>query len=116
MCKEIIKLQRKFLWGWGTKGRKIAWCSWENICKPKEEGGLGIRRIDLFNKALLTKRIWRMRYPKVGLWKDVLELKYGSGRMLNTSDRNKYKSRWWKDLSETSLSDQGSRWFDSNVV
>jgi len=55
VCKEITKLQRRFLWGWGAEGRKIAWTSWENICKAKKEGGLGIRRIDLFNKALLAK-------------------------------------------------------------
>lgn len=36
VCKEITKLQRKFLWGWGAKGRKIAWTSWENICKAKK--------------------------------------------------------------------------------
>jgi len=34
--------------GWGAEGRKITWSSWENVCKPKEEGDLGIRRIDLF--------------------------------------------------------------------
>ena len=107
MCKEIIKIQRKFLWGWDTEGREIALCSWENIFKPKEEGDIGIRRIDLFNKALLEKWLWRMRSPEVGMWKDVLESKYGSWRMLNlnTLDRNKYKSGWWNDLSKASLSD-----------
>ena len=77
MWKEITKLQRKFLWGWGADGRKIACTSWENICKAKEEGGLGIRRIDLFNKALLAKWLWTLGSPETGLWKDVLESKYG---------------------------------------
>ena len=106
------------MWGWGAKGRNIVWCSLENIYKPKEEGDLGIRRIDLFKKALLAKWLCRMRSPEVGLWKDVLESKYRSWRTLklNTTGQNKYKFRWWNDLSKASLSDQGSRWFDSNVV
>jgi len=41
----------------GSLGRKIAWISWDNICKPKLEGGLGIKHIDKFNNALLGK--WR---------------------------------------------------------
>jgi len=77
VCKEITKLQRSFLWGWGADGRKIAWTSWENICKAKEERGLGIRCIDFFNEALLVKWIWRLGSLETGLWKDVLESKYG---------------------------------------
>jgi len=38
--KRIIRVQRKFLWGWGKENRTIAWVSWQKICKPKEEGGL----------------------------------------------------------------------------
>ena len=118
VCKEITKLQRKFLWGWGAEGRKIAWTSWENICKAKEEGGLGIKSIDLFNKALLAKWFWRMGSIEKGLWKDVLESKYGLWSMTSsfTLNRNRYKSRWWNDLFKVSLSYQGDNWVNSNMV
>jgi len=118
VCKEITKLQRSFLWGWGADGRKIAWTSWENICKAKEEGGLGIRCIDLFNKALLAKWIWRLGSPETGLWKDVLESKYGQWGMTNSHapNRNSHTFRWWSDLAKASLSDQGDNWFSSNMV
>ena len=38
-----MRIQRCFLWG-GSKGaRKIPWVQWSDVCKPKSEGGLGIR-------------------------------------------------------------------------
>jgi len=54
-AKKITKLQRKFLWDWDIEGRKIVWIKWDNLCKPKAKGGLGIKQIDIFNKALLSK-------------------------------------------------------------
>jgi len=80
--------------------RKIAWTSWENICQSKKEGGLGIRRIDLFNKALLAKWLWKMETPETGLWREVIESKYGSRRLIKSSRR-------WKDLTKVRISDQG---------
>ena len=109
VCKEITKLQRKFLWGWGAEGSKIAWFSWENVCKAKKEGGLGIRRIDEFNKALLAKWLWRLESPETRLWKEVLDSKYVSRRLTNSS-------RWWNDITKVRTSDQGNNWFNANLV
>jgi len=48
------------------------WASWKKVCESKEEGGL--RR---FNVTLLRKWIWRLGSEKMGLWKEVLDSKYG---------------------------------------
>ncbi|XP_068503760.1 uncharacterized protein [Phaseolus vulgaris] len=118
VCKEITKLQRKLLWGWGSEGRKIAWISWDNICKAKEEGGLGIRSIELFNKALLAKWLWRLGSSECGLWKEVLESKYGLRWLSNSyvPKQNRFTSRWWLDLFKVSFSDQGVNWFNQNMA
>ncbi|RVX03442.1 hypothetical protein CK203_019816 [Vitis vinifera] len=42
-----------------------------------EKGGLCIRKIDLLNKALLGKWIWRFASEKDNLWKRVIGVKYG---------------------------------------
>jgi len=58
--QKIVRLQREFLWG-GIKRRKsIPWVSWSVVCKPKCEGGLGVRNLRLVNLSLLAK--WRWRY------------------------------------------------------
>lgn len=33
--------------------RKIAWVKWEVACKLREQGGLEVKSIEMFNKALL---------------------------------------------------------------
>jgi len=75
--EEVMKIQRKFIWGWGAKGRNIAWVKWTTICKSKREWGLGIKNIKLFNEALLARRKWRLGIEEKGLWKD-MESNYGS--------------------------------------
>lgn len=37
--REIVSLQRNFLWGGGECSKKIPWVKWNIICKPKLLGG-----------------------------------------------------------------------------
>jgi len=60
-----VKIQRKFMWGWGREERKISWISWDKICKAKENDGLGVRDLRSFNVALLGKWLWRFHYKKI---------------------------------------------------
>jgi len=75
VCKELTTLQRRFLWGWGSDKRKIAWVKWESICKPKTEGGLGIKDIRS-NTVLLAKWMWKLKVDASGVWREVVLSKY----------------------------------------
>ncbi|WKA05686.1 hypothetical protein VitviT2T_023635 [Vitis vinifera] len=57
--------------------RKTHMVKWGVVCGDKENGGLGIRKITIMNKALLGKWTWRFASDKEALWKHVLEAKYG---------------------------------------
>jgi len=52
---QIRRIQAKFLWGWESEERKIAWVKWENMCSSVVVSGLGIKDIGCFNNALLAK-------------------------------------------------------------
>ncbi|KAL0290868.1 UNVERIFIED_CONTAM: hypothetical protein Sradi_7039800 [Sesamum radiatum] len=50
---------RSFLWQ-GVSGSGLAKVAWDQVCKTKEEGGLGIRRVLHVNLALIMKHVWRI--------------------------------------------------------
>ncbi|XP_021975026.1 uncharacterized protein LOC110870132 [Helianthus annuus] len=56
---DLEARMRNFLWSQDNsfqKGR--AKVSWRSVCTPKYKGGLGIRRIGDFNKALMANHVW----------------------------------------------------------
>ena len=59
VSSRLEKMQRDFLWGSSSIEKKIPLIKWENVCRCKMKGGggggggLGIRSLNLMNKALL---------------------------------------------------------------
>lgn len=49
-----IRLKKKF-WGFDDVSRRFHPKSWESICKPKSCGGLGLRKMEDLNRALVAK-------------------------------------------------------------
>ena len=65
-------------------------------------GGLGIRKISLFNIALLRKGLWRFGIEKDALWRKVIELKYGClwGGWCSRSVNGPFGVALWKSISQ----------------
>jgi ribonuclease HI len=69
-------LQRNFLWQGLNTGKKIALISWDKLCQPKAQGGLGLRDPSIMNKVLSAKIWWRwLKNPK-DLWARLWRRKY----------------------------------------
>lgn len=75
---EVERINRQFFWGDDSGKRKMHTVAWENICLPKEQGGLGLRRLRDMNMALLAKLGWRLLTEPDKLWTQTLTAKYGS--------------------------------------
>ncbi|GKD15772.1 RNA-directed DNA polymerase, eukaryota, reverse transcriptase zinc-binding domain protein [Tanacetum coccineum] len=65
---DIEQLMRGFLWCQWNMRRGKAKVVWEVVCLPKKKGGLGLRRLDIFNKALMVSHIWSLLSLKESLW------------------------------------------------
>jgi len=98
--------------GLGTRREEIAWVFWETICKSKNERGLGVKDLRMFNIALLAKWFCRLGREDKGLWIDIIKSKYGSWRELFDSKRNNMNLYGGKTLRKyliPKLGDRGSR-------
>ncbi|KAL8482692.1 hypothetical protein ACS0TY_025650 [Phlomoides rotata] len=119
IINKLTSLQRRFLWGGGVGSeRKIAWVSWEAICRENCSGGLGIKNLEWFNLALFGKWGWRVIGREGSLLSNVIESKYGSfwdcieefkSGNFNASNW----SFWWSSLVKFVGC---STWFSSNCI
>ncbi|XP_077234220.1 uncharacterized protein LOC143876406 [Tasmannia lanceolata] len=78
VAKRIEQIQRRFLWGGSRTSKGVSLLKWSLVCSPIKNGGLGIRRVQLFNQALMGKWLWRYGEEHSSLWVRVIDSKYGS--------------------------------------
>lgn len=69
MLAALDRLRRAFLWAAADKisGAKCL-VSWDQVCRPKEEGGLGVRSIPTQNSCLLIKLLYRLHCATNESW------------------------------------------------
>nr|GEZ05522.1 hypothetical protein [Tanacetum cinerariifolium] len=65
---DIEQIMCGFLWSQDNTSRGKVKVAWDVVCLPKQEGGLGIRRLDHFNKALMVLHVWKLLFLQESLW------------------------------------------------
>ncbi|KAK1310568.1 hypothetical protein QJS10_CPA08g00017 [Acorus calamus] len=66
--------------------------SWTDVCLPKEEGGLGLKRIGEWNKATMGTRLWEIATNHPSLWASWMKARQYH------PPRTPILSKRWKDL------------------
>ena len=78
----------------------MAWLSWEKMCTPKENGGMGFRDLKAFNLALLSKQGWWLQTYTNSLFNHVFRARYfPEGDFLFATIGNKPLYAWRSILS-----------------
>ncbi|XP_031111746.1 uncharacterized protein LOC116015710 [Ipomoea triloba] len=83
-CKDINRICRNFLWGHEDSTQKIHTINWSEVCKPRQRGGLGLRKAKDINLAFLTKQVCCTNGRSWG-WRSIMKGKvvkryYGPGQ------------------------------------
>lgn len=114
LLKEIQACARNFIFSGSSRRQKLALFSWDRICYPKTEGGLGLRRFDILNSSCLLKTL-RNSCTGTSLCANYLQARYS----LDSSRRNFSCSSLWSGFrSVMDFCINGSAWIvgDGNDI
>ncbi|KAH9666253.1 reverse transcriptase domain-containing protein [Citrus sinensis] len=96
---KLDQIFRRFLWSGNDDLRKMSLISWHNICQPKMAGGLGFKRLDIMNEALLLKVAWHLIIEPNKLCVQVQSTKYRvPPSEISHALPTRYGSHLWKSV------------------
>ena len=111
LCEELEGLIRRFWWDQRGDRRKIHWVRWDELCKPKGEGGMGFKDLALFNDALLAQQAWRLLQNKNSLLYKVFKPRFFPNGTILDTPQSQTGSYAWKSLPNgRDMLVEGSRW------
>ena len=68
VLNQINATCRSYLWNGKADSRSPENVRWEKVCRPKKEGGLGIRNLQAWNLAAVGKIAWHISSMQDSLW------------------------------------------------
>lgn len=80
------------------KYNRIQWRMWEKLGEPKDKGGLGLRDLENFDKALLAKQLFQILQTLDSLTAQDLKSKYFSSSTLLNARVRANSSFMWKSF------------------
>jgi hypothetical protein len=86
-----------FFWQSTNYKKKYRLTKWNIICRPKDQGGLGIEVLDIKNRCLLMKWFFKL-LNKEGMWQELLKNKYLKNKTLAQVEAKPTYSPFWKGI------------------
>nr|XP_027090418.1 uncharacterized protein LOC113711451 [Coffea arabica] len=105
---RLGRLFNAFLWD-GKDGRRIHWSSWEKLCFPVAEGGLGFRSLLDVEKAFAMKLWWRIR-QKNSTWARFMHRKYIGDQHPSSAEVGVGSAIWKRVCSVRTVAEANFRW------
>jgi len=97
VLKNLDHFRSRFFWQGSSDKHKYRLAKWDILCRPKDQGGLGILNLQLQNKCLLTKWLVNL-FNTNGIWQTILTNKYLGSKSLTQVQAKPYDSHFWRGL------------------
>ncbi|WVZ66965.1 hypothetical protein U9M48_016115 [Paspalum notatum var. saurae] len=97
VLKKLEYLRSRFYWQNDEYKKKYRLLKWVTLCQPKDMGGLGIQNLDIQNKCLLSKWLFKL-LNEDGLWQNLLRNKYLRNKTLSQVTKKAGDSHFWMGL------------------
>ena len=101
--KEVLKklnfYRSRFFWQGDGHKRKYRLSKWDILCRPKEQGGLGIMDLKVRNKFFLSKWLFKLTNED-GIWQQILRNKYLKSKTLTQVEKKLVILSFGQDLCQ----------------
>ena len=103
VANRIEKIQRNFLWGGKEFGTNIHLLNWDMVCSLNTQGGLGVKKLLVFNKALLGKCLWHFGREELSLWWRAIASNHGTlvGGWITRNTWGAHGCGLWRSISSS---------------
>ena len=95
--KKIDYFRSRFFWQGDSEKKKYRLARWDVVCRPKDQGGLGIHDLQVKNTALLGKWLFKL-LSEEGVWQTLLKQKYVGTKALSQVVWKPGDSHFWAGL------------------
>jgi len=97
VVKNLDHCRSRFFWQGSSDKYKYRLAKWDILCRPKDQGGLGILDLQLQNKCLLSKWIINLLSTE-SMWQNLLRNNYLGSKSLTQVKAKPYDSHFWRGL------------------
>ncbi|XP_074300485.1 uncharacterized protein LOC141631757 [Silene latifolia] len=80
IIKRIEAVCRNFLWDNSADYRRTPLVGWDTICRPKDEGGLGLKDQETWNKAMVGRLVDWVAMQRDSIWVHWVQSNYLKGQ------------------------------------
>ncbi|WVZ91755.1 hypothetical protein U9M48_037881 [Paspalum notatum var. saurae] len=99
ILKKLEYLRSRFFWQNDQHKKKYHLIKWDQIRQPKEQGGLGIIDLEVQNKCLLSKWLFKLANED-GIWQTILRNKYLKSKPFGSGTKRPGVSHFWARLMD----------------
>ena len=96
--KRLDFFRSRFFWQSDGHKRKYRLTKWDILCRPKDQGGLGIEVLKLKNRCLLSKWLFKLLTEEGGVWQELINNKYLITKSLSQVQSKPTDSPFWKGI------------------